>query len=59
MVGGSGGGGGGSSGGARGGRGGPEPNEFWWDVAGWVTLGALIVGVMVLGRSSQQAAVGK
>jgi hypothetical protein len=29
-----------------------EPNEFWWDVAGWVTLGAIIVGVLMLSKGS-------
>jgi hypothetical protein len=31
---------------------GGEPNEFWWDVAGWVTLGAIIVGVLMLSKGS-------
>ncbi len=31
---------------------GSDGNDFWWDVAGWVTLGAIIVGVMVLSRTS-------
>lgn len=31
---------------------GGDSNEFWWDVAGWVTLGAIIVGVMMLSKSS-------
>lgn len=48
---------GGPSGGSSGGKKVAESNEFWWDVAGWVTLGALIMGVMVFSRSSQQAAV--
>jgi hypothetical protein len=39
------------SGGGSGKKGG-EPNEFWWDVAGWVTLGAIIVGVLMLSKGS-------
>jgi hypothetical protein len=47
--------GGGGSGG--GGKKAAEPNEFWWDVAGWVTLGAIIVGVMAFSRGSSPAPV--
>lgn len=46
-----------SGGGSSGGKKAAESNEFWWDVAGWVTLGAIIMGVMVFSRSSQQAVV--
>lgn len=45
------------SGGSSGGKKAAESNEVWWDVAGWVTLGAIIVGVMMFSRGSQQAAV--
>lgn len=40
------------SGGSSGGKKPAESNEFWWDVAGWVTLGAIIVSVMMLSRGS-------
>ena len=41
-----------SGGGSSGGKKAAESNEFWWDVAGWVTLGAIIVGVMMMSRGS-------
>lgn len=51
-----------SSGYGGGGSGGskkkPSSSDFWWDVAGWVTLGALLVGAMVYARSSAAAAAG-
>lgn len=46
-----------SGGSSGGGKKAAESNEFWWDVAGWVTLGAIIVGVMMFSRGSQPAAV--
>ncbi|WIA12152.1 hypothetical protein OEZ85_012225 [Tetradesmus obliquus] len=42
------------SGGGSGKKGG-EANEFWWDVAGWVTLGAIIVGVLMLSKGGSPA----
>ena len=47
-----GGGGGGGAGGGGGGAGqqGQQRSEFWWDVAGWVALSALVVGVVALSR---------
>jgi len=45
------------SGGSSGGKKAAESNEFWWDVAGWVTLGAIIVGVMMFSRGSTPAPV--
>jgi hypothetical protein len=41
-----------SGGSGSGKKGGPEPGEFWWDVAGWVTLGAIITGVLLLSKGS-------
>jgi hypothetical protein len=43
--------------GSSGGKKTAESNEFWWDAAGWVTLGAIIVGVMMFSRGSTPAAV--
>lgn len=45
------------TGGSSGGKKPAESNEFLWDMAGWVTLGAIIVGVMMFSRSSAPAAV--
>jgi hypothetical protein len=43
----------GSSGGSGGGKkAAPESNEFWWDLAGWVTLGALIFGALAFAKSA-------
>jgi len=44
------------TGGSAGGKKAAESNEFWWDLAGWVTLGAIIVGVVMLSKSSSPAA---
>jgi hypothetical protein len=46
-----------AGGGSSGGKKPAETNEFWWDMAGWVTLGAIIVGVMMFSRGSAPAAV--
>lgn len=53
----SGGGGGGGGGGARAGGGGraaaaSSSSDLWWDVAGWVALSAIVVGVVALARSA-------
>lgn len=36
--------------GGGGGQQGQSRSDFWWDVAGWVTLSALVVGVVALSR---------
>ena len=43
-------GGGGMGGGGGGGGGQQGQSEFWWDVAGWVALSAIVVGVVALSR---------
>lgn len=41
---------GGGGGGGVGGGGQQAKSEFWWDVAGWVALSAVVVGVVALSR---------
>lgn len=33
-----------------------SPADFWYDVGGWVVLGAVIVGTMVMANSRVKAA---
>lgn len=40
-----------SGGGAGGKKQAADSNEFWWDLAGWVTLGALIFTALAFARS--------
>eukprot|EP00877_Chromochloris_zofingiensis_P001101 jgi/Chrzof1/10992/Cz05g19250.t1 len=44
-----------SSRGEAGGKKSSDPNEFWWDVAGWVVLATIIVGAVAVARSSSGA----
>lgn len=30
-----------------------KDNDFWWDVAGWVTLGLCIFGLATLAKNQQ------
>lgn len=49
---------GGANGGSDGRRGATkESSDFWWDVAGWVTLIGLGFGVVTLSRNSATAGV--
>ncbi|KAG2488673.1 hypothetical protein HYH03_012834 [Edaphochlamys debaryana] len=44
---------GGERDGGRGGaKGGPQIAEIWWDIGGWVLLGAAVVGALYLARAS-------
>lgn len=48
----------GANGGSDGRRGATkESSDFWWDVAGWVTLVGLGFGVVTLSRNSATAGV--